>query len=71
MTTSTSGTHVAAPLMEAIGPDAFAEVASWLRYVASEHALEYDGKILSPSVAWLAEAVTFFGGQENQKKEQP
>lgn len=54
--------HVAMPLYDAIGPEAFAVVADWLRAVASEHALEThpDGRVLSPSVTWLAEAVSFY-----------
>jgi hypothetical protein len=52
---------VAAPLYEAIGPDAFTEVAHWLQDIAADHGLELDdGKVISPSVAWLAEAVTFY-----------
>lgn len=52
--------HVTQPLGDALDPQSFAVVAAWLRDVASEHALEVDDRVLSPSVAWLAEAVTFY-----------
>lgn len=52
--------HVAKPLMDAVGPDMYAKVAEWLRDVAAEHAVEADGKVIGPSVSWLAEAVTFY-----------
>jgi hypothetical protein len=56
--------HVAAPLANTIGPENLNHVAAWLRDVASEHALETtDGKVHSPSVAWLAEAVTYYEPQ--------
>ncbi len=54
--------HVAAKLYERLGPEHFGIVAEWLRDVASEHALEtlHPNKIHSPSVSWLAEAVTYY-----------
>ena len=54
---------VAAALYDEIGPYAFAAVATWLRDVAADHALETtgnDAKVISPSVSWLAECVTMY-----------
>lgn len=51
---------VAKPLYDAIGSDAFVRVAHWLQDVAADHGLEADGKVISPSVSWLADAVTFY-----------
>ena len=55
-----SGEHVAAPLARMLQPHQYDAVAKWLRDVASEHALDTGAKVLSPSVSWLAEAVTFY-----------
>ena len=52
--------HVAADLYKTLGPDGFDAVGRWLRDVANEHALGVGDNVHGPSVAWLAEAVTFF-----------
>lgn len=51
---------VAARLYELLGEPRFSQIGEFLRDVANEHALDVDGKVISPSVAWLAEAVTFY-----------
>ena len=53
-------THVAAPLFEAVGSEAYAKVAEWLRDVAAEGALGWGSEVHAPSVSWLAETVTMF-----------
>lgn len=59
-----AGREFAAPLYEAIGPEAFALVAEWHRDVASVSAVgvEENGetRVISSSVAWLAECVSFY-----------
>lgn len=54
--------HVAAPLYRQIGPEAFEAVSTWLNDIAADHGLEIHpgGRVISPSVAWLAEAVAFY-----------
>lgn len=57
--------HVAKPLYDALGPDGYTEVAHWLQDVAADHGLERsDGVVISPSVSWLADAVTFYNPED-------
>lgn len=53
---------IAKPLYDSIGPKAFNVVVHWLQDVAADCALETypEGKVISPSVSWLADAVTFY-----------
>ena len=62
--------HVAAPLYDKLGPEHFRVVADWLRDVASDFALETENpnKIHPPSVAWLAEAVTFYEPSDTEEE---
>ena len=54
--------HVADPLRSRLSSGSYSIVAQWLRDVAAYHAFEDDdGNVIGPSVAWLAEAVTFHG----------
>lgn len=57
-----AGVTVRDSLVAAVGEDVAVSVALWLSDVLDDHSLEVDGKVISPSVAWLAEAVTHFGG---------
>lgn len=63
---SMAGIHVAKPLYEEIGPEAFYKVAEWLRSVSGEHALETTKGVHSPTVSWLAECVTFYNPEKPQ-----
>lgn len=44
-------------LVEAVGHDTAVSVLLWLTDIYDEHALEYDGKLLSPSVEWLVDSL--------------
>jgi hypothetical protein len=54
--------HVAGALYDQLGPDAYAVVSTWLNDVAADFGLEThpDGRVISPSVVWPAEAVALY-----------
>lgn len=54
-------------LIEAVGEDTAVSVLLWLVDVYDTHALEFDGKIISPSIEWLRDSIQYalIDGKEN------
>jgi hypothetical protein len=48
-------------LIDAVGEDAAVSVRLWLVDIFDGHALEVDGKVISPSVEWLIGTLGFDG----------
>lgn len=64
-----AGEPYVASLYRAIGSEAFALVAEWMRDIAAETALEWDNRIVSSSTSWLAECLTNYDPNEHPRSE--
>lgn len=45
-------------LVEAVGEDAAVSVRLWLSDIVDKHTLSADGRTISPSCAWLLDAIS-------------
>lgn len=50
-------TTPAQALVDAVGEDTAVSVLLWLVDIYDTHVLEFDGKLLSPSVEWLMDSL--------------